>query len=146
MSSSSRLPFATTSRRPKDLTEGMVLEGVVTNIVAFGAFVDIGVHQDGLVHVSQLADRFVRDPNEIVKVGQKVKVTVVADRSRAQPHRADDADWARGNATRCGAACEACDAGATRQAESGDTGRTKARHDRSQRHAVSVRHAASRGA
>jgi uncharacterized protein len=63
---------------PKDLSEGMVLEGVVTNIVAFGAFVDIGVHQDGLVHVSQLADRFVRDPNDIVKVGQKVKVTVVS--------------------------------------------------------------------
>jgi uncharacterized protein len=56
----------------------MVLEGVVTNIVAFGAFVDIGVHQDGLVHVSQLADRFVRDPNDVVKVGQKVKVTVVS--------------------------------------------------------------------
>src|SRR5687768_13409658 len=61
----------------KDLSEGMVLEGVVTNIVAFGAFVDIGVHQDGLVHVSQLADRFVRDPNDVVKVGQKVRVTVM---------------------------------------------------------------------
>ena len=65
-------------KEPKDLTEGMVLEGVVTNIVAFGAFVDIGVHQDGLVHVSQMADRFVRDPNDIVKVGQKVKVTVMS--------------------------------------------------------------------
>ena len=54
----------------------MVLEGVVTNIVAFGAFVDIGVHQDGLVHVSQIADRYVKDPNDAVKVGQKVKVTV----------------------------------------------------------------------
>src|SRR5688572_6034955 len=63
---------------PRDLSEGMVLEGVVTNIVAFGAFVDIGVHQDGLVHVSQLADRFVRDPNDVVRVGQKVKVTVVS--------------------------------------------------------------------
>jgi uncharacterized protein len=63
---------------PKHLSPGMVLEGVVTNIVAFGAFVDIGVHQDGLVHVSQLADRFVRDPNVVVKVGQKVKVTVVS--------------------------------------------------------------------
>jgi uncharacterized protein len=61
----------------KDLKEGMSLEGVVTNIVAFGAFVDIGVHQDGLVHVSQLADHFVKDPNDVVKVGQKVKVTVV---------------------------------------------------------------------
>jgi uncharacterized protein len=63
---------------PTHLTGGMVLEGVVTNIVAFGAFVDIGVHQDGLVHVSQLADRFVRDPNDVVKVGQKVKVTVMS--------------------------------------------------------------------
>lgn len=63
-------------QKPSDLLPGMVLEGVVTNIVAFGAFVDIGVHQDGLVHVSQLADRYIRDPNEAVKVGQKVKVTV----------------------------------------------------------------------
>lgn len=63
-------------QKPSDLHVGMVLEGVVTNIVAFGAFVDIGVHQDGLVHVSQLADRYVRDPNDVVKVGQKVKVTV----------------------------------------------------------------------
>ncbi len=61
---------------PKHLTAGMVLEGVVTNIVAFGAFVDIGVHQDGLVHVSQLSDRFVKDPNDVVQVGQKVMVTV----------------------------------------------------------------------
>ena len=63
---------------PKHLTAGMVLEGVVTNIVAFGAFVDIGVHQDGLVHVSQLSDRFVKDPNDVVQVGQKVTVTVQA--------------------------------------------------------------------
>ena len=56
----------------------MVLEGVVTNIVAFGAFVDVGVHQDGLVHVSQMAERFVRDPNDVVKVGQRVKVTVMS--------------------------------------------------------------------
>ncbi len=63
---------------PKDLLAGMALEGVVTNIVAFGAFVDIGVHQDGLVHVSQLADRFVKDPNDVVKVGQKVRVTVMS--------------------------------------------------------------------
>ena len=59
-----------------DLVEGMRLPGLVTNVTAFGAFVDIGVHQDGLVHVSQLADRFVKDPNEIVKVGQRVSVTV----------------------------------------------------------------------
>ncbi len=63
-------------QKPSDLHVGMVLEGVVTNIVAFGAFVDIGVHQDGLVHISQLADRYVRDPNDVVQVGQKVQVTV----------------------------------------------------------------------
>src|SRR6185369_3193275 len=63
---------------PKHLTEGMELEGVVTNIVAFGAFVDVGVHQDGLVHVSQLADRYVADPNHVVKVGQKVKARVLS--------------------------------------------------------------------
>jgi uncharacterized protein len=56
---------------------GMTLEGVVTNVTAFGAFVDIGVHQDGLVHVSQLADRFVRDPHQVVKVGDRVSVRVV---------------------------------------------------------------------
>ena len=61
---------------PKHLAAGMVLEGVVTNIVAFGAFVDVGVHQDGLVHVSQLSDRFVKDPNGVVQVGQRVTVTV----------------------------------------------------------------------
>ena len=60
-----------------DLTEGMVLEGVVTNVVNFGAFVDVGVHQDGLVHISQLCDRFVSDPNEVVKVGEVVKVRVL---------------------------------------------------------------------
>ena len=62
----------------KDLQEGMVLEGVVTNVAAFGAFVDIGVHQDGLVHISQLSDRFVEDPREVVKAGQVVKVKVVS--------------------------------------------------------------------
>ena len=60
-----------------DLQEGMTLEGVVTNVVNFGAFVDVGVHQDGLVHISQLCDRFVSDPNEIVKVGEVVKVKVI---------------------------------------------------------------------
>ena len=61
-----------------DLKEGMVLQGVVTNVAAFGAFVDIGVHQDGLVHVSHLANRFIKDPNEAVKVGEIVKVKVLA--------------------------------------------------------------------
>ncbi|MFB2881619.1 Tex family protein [Floridanema aerugineum] len=60
-----------------DLKVGMELEGIITNVANFGAFVDIGVHQDGLVHISQLADRFVKDPKEIVKVGQVVKVQVM---------------------------------------------------------------------
>jgi protein Tex len=60
----------------EDLKPGMKLPGIVTNVTAFGAFVDIGVHQDGLVHVSQLADRFIKDPGEVVKVHQKVMVTV----------------------------------------------------------------------
>ncbi|AKT41070.1 Tex family protein [Chondromyces crocatus] len=64
-------------RTMNDLQPGMELEGVVTNVTAFGAFVDIGVHQDGLVHVSQLADRFVKDPSEVVKVGDKLKVRVL---------------------------------------------------------------------
>jgi len=59
-----------------DLEPGMQLQGVVTNVAAFGAFVDIGVHQDGLVHVSELADRFVKDPHEVVKAGDVVKVRV----------------------------------------------------------------------
>ena len=69
----------------EDVKPGMQIEGVVTNVAAFGAFVDIGVHQDGLVHVSQLSDSFVRDPAEVVKVGQKLKVTVLdvdVDRKR----------------------------------------------------------------
>ncbi len=61
----------------EDLKPGMKLPGIVTNVTAFGAFVDIGVHQDGLVHVSHLADRFIKNPAEVVKVQQKVMVTVV---------------------------------------------------------------------
>ena len=61
----------------RDLEPGMKLPGIVTNITAFGAFVDIGVHQDGMVHISQLADKFVSDPNDVVKVHQKVEVTVM---------------------------------------------------------------------
>lgn len=60
-----------------DLKEGMVLPGIVTNVTRFGAFVDIGVHQDGLVHVSAMADRYIKDPSEVVKVQQKVRVKVV---------------------------------------------------------------------
>jgi len=64
-------------RKMEDLVPGMELEGVVTNVTAFGAFVDVGVHQDGLVHVSKLADRFIKDPSEVVKVGDKLKVRVM---------------------------------------------------------------------
>jgi len=77
--------FSESINEISDLHVGMILEGVVTNVTKFGAFVDIGVHQDGLIHISQLADRFVRDPSEIVSVGDVVKVTVLeidADRRR----------------------------------------------------------------
>jgi uncharacterized protein len=69
--------FAEGVEKPGDLKVGMKLPGIVTNVAAFGAFVDVGVHQDGLVHVSQLADHFIRDASEVVKVGQKVNVTVM---------------------------------------------------------------------
>ncbi len=69
--------FAEGINEIRDLKPGMLLEGTVTNVAAFGAFVDIGVHQDGLVHVSQLADKFVRDPHEVVKAGDVVRVRVV---------------------------------------------------------------------
>lgn len=68
--------FAESVSKLDDLTPGMKLPGVVTNVTNFGAFVDIGVHQDGLVHISELSDHFVSDPNTVVKVGQKVEVTV----------------------------------------------------------------------
>jgi uncharacterized protein len=61
----------------KDLRPGMVLEGTVTNVTNFGAFVDIGVHQDGLVHISMLANKFVKDPHDVVKAGEVVKVKVL---------------------------------------------------------------------
>ncbi|MDP2236405.1 MAG: Tex family protein [Bacteroidales bacterium] len=69
--------FSKNIRSVSDLQPGMELNGIVTNITAFGAFVDVGVHQDGLVHLSQLADRFIRDPNEVVKINQKVRVKVI---------------------------------------------------------------------
>jgi len=64
-------------QKPSDLLPGMVLEGVVTNIVAFGAFVDIGVKQDGLVHVSELSAHFVKNPLDVVQVGDQVDVRVL---------------------------------------------------------------------
>ena len=98
----------------KDLKPGMLLEGTVTNVATFGAFVDIGVHQDGLVHVSQLADRFVKDPSALVKAGDVVKVRVVEvdlkrkrialsmRKDEAPPHRATVAsnDVAASNANK----------------------------------------------
>jgi uncharacterized protein len=69
--------FADGIEKVEDLRAGMKIPGIVTNITAFGAFVDIGVHQDGLVHISQMADRFVKNPADIVKVQQKVTVTVL---------------------------------------------------------------------
>ena len=69
--------FSESINEISDLHIGMILEGVVTNVTKFGAFVDIGVHQDGLIHISQLADRFIRDPSEVVAVGDIVKVTVL---------------------------------------------------------------------
>ncbi|KQY08985.1 RNA-binding transcriptional accessory protein [Mycobacterium sp. Root135] len=77
--------FAAGVEKVADLKPGMVLEGVVTNVAAFGAFVDVGVHQDGLVHVSAMSDRYVSDPHEVVKSGQVVKVKVLevdVDRQR----------------------------------------------------------------
>ena len=69
--------FAEGVNKISDLTPGMKLPGIVTNVTAFGAFVDVGVHQDGLVHISQMANRFVKDPSKVVKVQQKVQVTVL---------------------------------------------------------------------
>lgn len=69
--------FADGINKIEDVQVGMRVPGIVTNVTAFGAFVDIGVHQDGLVHISQMADRFIKDPNEVVKVQQKVMVTVL---------------------------------------------------------------------
>ena len=72
-------------RSIEDLKPGMELNGIVTNITAFGAFVDIGVHQDGLVHISQMADHYIKDPNEVVRLNQHVRVKVLSvdvDRNR----------------------------------------------------------------
>jgi protein Tex len=83
-----------------DLTPGMLLEGVITNVTNFGAFVDIGVHQDGLVHISSLTDKFVSDPHQVVKAGDIVKVKVLeveVDRKRiALTMRLDEQPQSRG--------------------------------------------------
>ena len=62
----------------KDLKPDMILQGTVRNVIDFGAFVDIGVHQDGLVHISQICNRFIKHPNEVLKVGETVKVRVLS--------------------------------------------------------------------
>ena len=74
-------------REISDVQPGMVLEGVVTNVTKFGAFVDIGVHQDGLVHISELSNRYVKDPSEAVKAGQIVKVKVLSADARPNASR-----------------------------------------------------------
>ena len=89
--------FSDDVRRSATCKPGMALEGVVTNVTKFGAFVDIGVHQDGLVHISELSDRYVKDPNEAVKVGQIVKVHVLECGSEGEADRAFDEDGAAGN-------------------------------------------------
>ena len=96
----------------------MILEGVVTNVAAFGAFVDVGVHQDGLVHVSALANTFVKDPHEFVKAGQIVKVKVIevdlqrqrialSMRMGDEPSQGNRADSMNAGRTGTGA-CHAC--------------------------------------
>jgi protein Tex len=98
-----------------DLQPGMILEGVVTNVAAFGAFVDIGVHQDGLVHVSQLANKFVKDPHEVVKPGQIVKVKVMeVDEKRQRISLTMRLDDAPGSGSRAGEARVEIDSGAPR--------------------------------
>ena len=88
----------------KDLKPGMILEGAVTNVAAFGAFVDIGVHQDGLVHISAMSKTFIKDPREVVKPGDIVKVKVleveVARKRIALTLRLDDEVGAKGERSR----------------------------------------------
>jgi uncharacterized protein len=87
--------FADGVEEIKDLQVGMILEGVISNVAAFGAFVDIGVHQDGLIHISALSDKYVKDPRDVVKAGDIVKVKVlevdVARKRIALTRRLDDA-------------------------------------------------------
>ncbi|MGL4854702.1 MAG: S1 RNA-binding domain-containing protein, partial [Lentisphaeria bacterium] len=70
--------FDSRVHKPSDLEVGMILPGIITNVTKFGAFVNIGVHQDGLVHISEMANFFIKDPTEVVKVRQKVQVKVLS--------------------------------------------------------------------
>ncbi len=111
-----------------DLQPGMILEGVVTNVAAFGAFVDIGVHQDGLVHVSQLANKFVKDPHEVVKPGQIVKVKVLeVDVKRQRISLTMRLDEVPGGGPRPGAARTDANIGAAPVGRDRRTARTYAR-------------------
>lgn len=78
MSGSSLMVSARMWRAPSRASSGMTLEGIVTNVTKFGAFVDVGVHQDGLVHISELSNQYVKEPSVVVKVGQIVKVHVLS--------------------------------------------------------------------
>jgi uncharacterized protein len=121
----------------KDLTPGMILEGVVTNVTNFGAFVDVGVHQDGLVHISQLSHTFVQDPNEVVKAGQVVRVKVqevdlprkrialtmrLDEETRPRP-REERGDGARSTTPRGGSGGNTRGGGGTRGGNAGFRGR-----------------------
>jgi uncharacterized protein len=107
----------------KDLTAGMVLEGVVTNVTNFGAFVDIGVHQDGLVHISMMSHRFVKDPHEVVKAGDVVKVKVLeVDLTRRRiglTMKLEDAPRPRSDAARGGAPVREANGGGRRPPPAG---------------------------
>lgn len=103
--------------RPEDLKVGMKLPGIVTNVAAFGAFVDVGVHQDGLVHISQLADNFVAHPSEVVKVQQQVTVTVIEvdlARKRIALSMKRNPDFGSGNSDRKGPSATRAHNGAQR--------------------------------
>ena len=78
LSLSAHAEFDDNIRDIKDLREGMELNGIVTNVAQFGAFVDIGVHQDGLVHISQICDKFIKHPSQVLKVGDIVKVKIIS--------------------------------------------------------------------
>ena len=119
--------FAEGINQISDLKEGMMLEGVVTNVANFGAFVDIGVHQDGLVHISQMADRFVKDPKEIVQVGQVVKVKVMEVQENLKRI---------GLSMKVGAASDRADASSHRAAEKGSapTSKPKLNQNRKPKH------------
>ncbi len=134
--------------RIEDLKPGMTLPGIVTNVAAFGAFVDVGVHQDGLVHISQLADRFVRDPAEIVKVQQQVQVTVM---EVDLPRKRISLSMKKGAGAEGGAASAEKGSGQRNQQSNRDSGSgsdsdngDRSRDDRSRRNQRGSRGSASR--